>query len=99
MLIAHKTKSTHFAFDSKQKIFVSMTSSLPRSFDFFSQIWANASDQGFVLDHGGVETVFTLSQGNYDGHGDLSSWRFDPISSSVLKNPDIKGVSVLIFNS
>ena len=43
--------------------------------------------------------MFTLSANNYDEHGDLSGWRFDPISSSVVKNPDFSGVSVVIFNS
>lgn len=99
MLIAHRTKSGHFAFDSLHKIFACIASDLPRQFDFLAPVWVGASDRGFVLEHKEAEAIFSLSKSNYDDYGDLCSWRFDPISSSVLENPDIRGVSVLIFNS
>lgn len=88
-----------FHYDAKTKV---LTAELAELREFrFEQVYPDAADMGFTMvsDKTGrlVDFVQTATD-TTDGGEDVAGWWFEPKPEHIRKNPNVRGVRVLIIN-
>jgi len=94
-----KTFSTlHFFYNKDTKTFSSEASTLQDG--FLGRLYSDACDEGFYMlsEKTGNIATFFLSYENKDKEGFVTSWVFYAPRESLIKNPGLEGVKVVVFN-
>jgi hypothetical protein len=66
----------------------------------WSQLYDDAIDEGLILENPktGREVAFVLSNVKHDREGEILQWEFIPLGELVRQNPQLCGVTLMIFN-
>ena len=75
-IIAEKISTKYFHYDKKNKIFSTEHSDLPKFFNFYSQIYNDACDSGFILvsEKTGNEALFVFDREDKQEDELMGTW-------------------------
>jgi hypothetical protein len=91
--------SSRFTYRKCDKQFISEISSLGKGFRM-ERVYPDACDVGFTMvsDKTGKQVVFVEEDEVRDVDNDILYWLFVPTENSIRQNPELVGVTVLLFN-
>ena len=100
-VIAKRVGSERFTWHKDCNAFIAEASDLPKGFDFFSQVWNDACDAGFILvsERTGRELLFTFAyEDRHHVHEDaeIAGWNFvaDPAFNKGLITEPVRALII-----
>lgn len=100
--IGNRINSKNFGYSTMTRTFHADISELEwRLLDAFDQLWADEGTKGFVMvsEKTADEVPFVLDHTEREVDGDTCAWRFVPHWHAVSRNQELRGVSVIIYNT
>jgi hypothetical protein len=96
-IIAPRVSSKLFDWSAKDKQFTVEASTLGKN--AIGQVYDDACDEGFTMVSartGKTATFYLVSRERYQG--EVTGWTLKPTGETLRKQPQLKGVTVRVFN-
>jgi hypothetical protein len=91
--------SRKFSYHATKKTFFAEASDL-YGHNLYQQVYDDAIDVGFAIRNYASGNIkrFYMATAHKDREGDITHWTFKLIAEDARKNPELKDLSVVIFN-